>query len=150
LQPQLSPPLKATIEEIENEYFSDGQSVNSDATLSEIEVEPLDLLEINVPESKPKKGKPKGTKNKQHLPPKPSEKRLTRAKAKRARQFAQETYFTSHNSEESVLEYLMAFHAGTKVRKDPETIEEALSRPDAKKWRLAILSEYKSLSRRKI
>jgi hypothetical protein len=149
LQLQLSPPLKATIEEIEDEYFSDGQSINNNTTLSKIEVEPLDLPEINVPESKPKKGRPKGTKNKQHFPPKPSEKRLTRAKAKRARQFAQETYFISHNSEESVLEYLMVFHAGIEVKKDPKIIEKALSGLDAKKWRLAILSEYKSLSRQK-
>jgi hypothetical protein len=133
LQPQLSPPLKATIEEIKDKYFSDGQSVNNDAILSEIEVEPLDLPEINIPESKPKKDRPKGTKNKQYLPPKPSEKRLTRAKAKRARQFAQETYFTSYNSEELVLEYLIAFHTGTEIRKDPETIEETLSGLDAKK-----------------
>jgi hypothetical protein len=133
LQPQLSPPLKATIEEIKDKYFSDGQSINNNVTLSEIEVEPLDLLEVNVPESKPKKSKPKNTKNKQYLPPKPSKKRLTRAEAKQARQFVQETYFTSHNSEESVLEYLMAFHIGTEVRKDPETIKEVLLGPDAKK-----------------
>jgi hypothetical protein len=85
LQPQLSLPLKTTIEEIKNKYFSDNQSINNNAILSEIEVEPLDLPEINIPESKPKKGRPKGTKNKQHLPPKPNKKRLTRAKAKRAR-----------------------------------------------------------------
>jgi hypothetical protein len=53
--------------------------------LSEIKVELLDLLEVNILESKPKKGRPKGTKNKQYLPPKPSKKRLTRAEAKRAR-----------------------------------------------------------------
>jgi hypothetical protein len=63
-QPQLLPLLKATIEEIENEYFSDGQSVNSNAILNKIKVEPLDLLEINILESKPKKNKPKNTKNK--------------------------------------------------------------------------------------
>jgi hypothetical protein len=88
LQPQLLPLLKATIEEIKNKYFSDGQNVNNNATLSEIEVEPLDLPEVNIPESKPKRDRPKGTKNKQYLPPKPSKKRLTRAKAKQARQFA--------------------------------------------------------------
>jgi hypothetical protein len=132
LQPQLLPLLKATIEKIEDKYFSDGQSINNNAILSEIEVEPLDLPEVNVPESKPKKGRPKGTKNKQHLPPKPSE-RLTRAKAKRARQFAQETYFTSHNSEELVLEYLIAFHISTEIRKDPKIIEKVLLGPDAKK-----------------
>jgi hypothetical protein len=64
LQPQLLLPLKATIEEIENEYFSDGQSINSNVILSEIEIEPLDLLEVNVFELKPKRGRPKGTKNK--------------------------------------------------------------------------------------
>jgi hypothetical protein len=85
LQPQLLLPLKATVEEIEDKYFSDSQSVNNNAILSEIEVEPLDLPEVNVPESKPKKNKPKSTKNKQYLPPKPNKKRLTRAKAKRAR-----------------------------------------------------------------
>jgi hypothetical protein len=79
--------LKVTIEKIKNEYFSDGQSINSNITLSEIEVEPLDLPEINIPESKPKKGRPKGTKNKQYLPPKPSKKKLTRAKTKQTRQF---------------------------------------------------------------
>jgi hypothetical protein len=125
--------LKATIEKIENEYFSDSQSVNNNATLSKIEVELLDLLEVNVPKSKPKKDRPKGTKNKQYFPPKPNKKRLTRAKAKRARQFVQETYFTSHNSKELVLEYLIAFHANTKVKKDPEIIKEILSGPDAKK-----------------
>jgi hypothetical protein len=125
--------LKATIEEIENEYFSDGQSVNSNITLSKIKVEPLDLLEVNIPESKPKRDRPKGTKNKQYLPPKPSKKRLTRAKTKQARQFAQETYFTSHNSKELVLEYLITFYASTKIRKDPEIIEEILLGPDAKK-----------------
>jgi hypothetical protein len=133
LQPQLLLLLKATVEEIKDKYFSDSQSVNNNATLSEIEVELLDLLEINIPESKPKRGRPKGTKNKQYFPPKPSKKRLTRAKAKRAKQFAQETYFTSHNSEELVLEYLIVFYAGTEVRKDPETIKEILSRPNTKK-----------------
>jgi hypothetical protein len=85
LQPQLLPPLKAIIEEIKDEYFSDGQSVNSNVILSKIEVEPLDLLEINIPESKPKRGRPKSTKNKQYLPLKPSKKKLTRAKTKRAK-----------------------------------------------------------------
>jgi hypothetical protein len=85
LQPQLLLLLKATIEEIKNKYFSDGQNVNNNITLNKIEVELLDLPEINILESKPKKSKPKGTKNKQYLPPKPSKKRLIRAKAKRAR-----------------------------------------------------------------
>jgi hypothetical protein len=133
LQPQLLPPLKATIEKIKDKYFSDGQSINSNAILSKIEVEPLDLPEVNIPESKPKKSRPKGTKNKQYLPPKPNKKRLTRAKAKQTRQFAQETYFISHNSEELVLEYLIAFHIGTKVKKDPEIIEKVLLGLDAKK-----------------
>jgi hypothetical protein len=87
LQPQPSLLLKTTVEKIKNEYFSDNQSINSDATLSMIEVEPLDLPEINIPESKSKKGRPKNTKNKQYLPPKPNKKRLTRAEVKRARQF---------------------------------------------------------------
>jgi hypothetical protein len=56
--------LKAIIEEIKDNYFSDGQNINSDITLSVIEVEPLDLPEVSVPESKPKRGRPKGTKNK--------------------------------------------------------------------------------------
>jgi hypothetical protein len=85
LQPQLSLPLKATVEEIKDEYFSDGQNINSNAILNKIKVELLDLPEVNIPESKPKKGRPKGTKNKQYFPPKPSKKRLTRAKAKQAR-----------------------------------------------------------------
>jgi hypothetical protein len=85
LQPQLLLLLKATIEEIKDKYFSDGQNVNNNTTLNKIEVELLDLPEINILELKPKKGRPKGTKNKQYLPPKPSEKRLIRAKAKRAR-----------------------------------------------------------------
>jgi hypothetical protein len=80
--------LKAIIEEIEDKYFSDGQSVNNDTILSKIEVELLDLLEVNIPESKPKKSRPKGTKNKQYLPPKPSKKKLTRAEVKQAKQFA--------------------------------------------------------------
>jgi hypothetical protein len=88
LQSQLLPPLKVIIEEIKNKYFSDNQSVNSNIILNKIEIEPLDLLEINVPESKPKRGRPKGTKNKQYFPPKLNKKKLTRAKAKRARQFA--------------------------------------------------------------
>jgi hypothetical protein len=85
LQPQLSPPLKAIVEEIKNEYFSNSQSVNSNIILSEIEVEPLDLLEVNILESKPKKGRPKGTKNKQYFLPKLNKKRLTRTKAKQTR-----------------------------------------------------------------
>jgi hypothetical protein len=125
--------LKATIKEIKNKYFSDGQSINSNIILNKIKIELLDLPEVNIPESKPKKNRPKGTKNKQYLPPKPSKKKLTRAKAKRARQFAQETYFTSYNSEELVLEYLIAFYISTKVRKDPKTIEEILLGLDAKK-----------------
>jgi hypothetical protein len=32
-----------------------------------------------------------------------------------------------------VLEYLIAFHAGIKIRKDPKTIKEVLLRLDAKK-----------------
>jgi hypothetical protein len=64
LQPQPLPPLKTTIEKIKNKYFSNGQSINNNITLSEIKVELLDLLEINIPESKPKKNRPKGTKNK--------------------------------------------------------------------------------------
>jgi hypothetical protein len=64
LQPQLLLLLKATIEEIKNKYFSDGQSINNNITLSKIEVELLDLLEVNIPESKPKKNRPKDTKNK--------------------------------------------------------------------------------------
>jgi hypothetical protein len=79
--------LKATIEEIKDKYFSDSQNINSNTILSKIKVELLDLLEINIPKSKPKKNKPKNTKNKQYLPLKPSKKRLTRAKAKQTRQF---------------------------------------------------------------
>jgi hypothetical protein len=79
--------LKTTIEEIENKYFSNSQSINNNITLNKIKVELLDLLEINVPESKPKKDRPKSTKNKQYLPLKPSKKRLTRAKVKQAKQF---------------------------------------------------------------
>jgi hypothetical protein len=82
LQPLL--PLKIIIKKIKNKYFSDGQSINNIIILSKIEVEPLDLPEINIPESKPKRDRPKGTKNKQYLPPKPN-KRLTRAKAKQTR-----------------------------------------------------------------
>jgi hypothetical protein len=74
LQPQLLPPLKTTVEEIKNKYFSDDQNINNNITLSKIEVELLDLLEINIPESKPKKNKPKNTKNKQYLLPKPNKK----------------------------------------------------------------------------
>jgi hypothetical protein len=88
LQPQLLLPLKIIVEEIEDEYFSDSQSINNNVTLSEIEVEPLDLPEINIFESKPKRGRPKDTKNKQYLPPKPSKKKLTRAEVKQAKQFA--------------------------------------------------------------
>jgi hypothetical protein len=40
------------------------RSINSNIALSMIEVEPPDLPEMNVPESKPKIGRPKGTKNK--------------------------------------------------------------------------------------
>jgi hypothetical protein len=87
LQPQLSPLLKATIEEIKDKYFSDSQSINNNTTLNKIKVELLDLLEVNIFKSKPKKGRPKGTKNKQYFPPKPSKKRLTRAKAKQTKQF---------------------------------------------------------------
>jgi hypothetical protein len=133
LQPQLLPLLKITIEKIKNKYFSDGQSINSNIILNKIEVEPLDLLEINIPKSKPKKSRPKGTKNKQYLPPKPSKKRLTRTKAKQTRQFVQETYFISYNSKELVLEYLIAFYISTKIKKDPKTIKEVLLRLDTKK-----------------
>jgi hypothetical protein len=82
LQPQPSPLLKATVEEIKNKYFSDGQSINNNTTLNKIKIKLLDLLEINIPESKPKKNRPK---NKQYLPPKPNKKRLTRAKAKQVK-----------------------------------------------------------------
>jgi hypothetical protein len=64
LQPQPLLLLKATIEEIKDKYFLDSQSINSNIILSKIEVEPLDLLEVNIPESKPKKDRPKSTKNK--------------------------------------------------------------------------------------
>jgi hypothetical protein len=82
LQPQLLLLLKITIEKIKNKYFSDSQSINNNITLSKIKVELLGLLEINIPELKPKRDRPKNTKNKQYLPPKPSKKRLTRAKIK--------------------------------------------------------------------
>jgi hypothetical protein len=85
LQPQLLLLLKAIIKKIKNKYFSDGQSINNNITLNKIEVELLDLLEINIPESKPKKGRPKGTKNKQYFPPKPNKKKLTKTKTKQAR-----------------------------------------------------------------
>jgi hypothetical protein len=133
LQPQLLLPLKTIVKEIKNKYFSDGQSINSNITLSKIEVELLDLLEVNIPESKPKKNKPKGTKNKQYLPPKPNKKKLTRAKAKQTKQFVQETYFISYNSKELVLEYLIIFYISTKIRKDPEIIKKILLGLDAKK-----------------
>jgi hypothetical protein len=84
LQPQLLLLLKATIKEIEDKYFSDSQNINNNIILSKIKIELLDLLEINIPELKPKKNRPKGTKNKQYLLLKPS-KRLIRAKAKQAR-----------------------------------------------------------------
>jgi hypothetical protein len=64
LQPQLLLLLKATIEKIKDEYFLDGQNINNNIILSKIEVELLDLLEINIPELKPKRGRPKGIKNK--------------------------------------------------------------------------------------
>jgi hypothetical protein len=85
LQPQLLLLLKVLIKEIKNKYFSDSQNINNNIILSKIEVEPLDLPEINIPESKPKRNRPKSTKNKQYFPPKPSKKKLTRTKAKRAR-----------------------------------------------------------------
>jgi hypothetical protein len=85
LQPQLLLLLKATIEKIKNKYFSDNQSINNNIILNKIEVELLDLLEVNIPKSKPKKDRPKNTKNKQYLLPKPNKKRLTKAKAKQAR-----------------------------------------------------------------
>jgi hypothetical protein len=132
LQPQPLLPLKIIIKEIKDKYFSDNQSINNNITLSKIEVELLDLLEINIHESKPKKNRPKNTKNKQYLPPKPN-KRLTRAKIKRARQFAQETYFTSYNSKELVLEYLIVFYINTKIKKDPKTIKEILLGLNTKK-----------------
>jgi hypothetical protein len=64
LQPQLLLLLKITIEKIKNKYFSDSQSINNNIILSEIKVELLDLLEVNIPKSKPKKNRPKDTKNK--------------------------------------------------------------------------------------
>ena len=64
MQPQPLLLLKITIEEIKNKYFSDGQSINNNTTLSKIEVELLDLLEINILKSKPKKNRRKSTKNK--------------------------------------------------------------------------------------
>jgi hypothetical protein len=64
LQSQLLLLLKVTIEEIEDKYFSNGQSINNNITLNKIKIEPLDLPEINILESKPKKNKPKSTKNK--------------------------------------------------------------------------------------
>jgi hypothetical protein len=85
LQPQPLPPLKVTIEKIEDKYFSNGQSINSNIILNKIKIELLDLLEINIPKSKPKKSRPKSTKNKQYLLLKPNKKRLTRAKTKQAR-----------------------------------------------------------------
>jgi hypothetical protein len=85
LQPQLLLLLKATIKEIKNKYFSDNQSINNNITLSKIKVELLDLLEINILKSKPKRNRLKGTKNKQYLPPKPNKKKLTRAKVKQAK-----------------------------------------------------------------
>jgi hypothetical protein len=85
LQPQLLLLLKVIIEEIKNKYFLDSQSINNNIILNKIEIELLDLLEINIPELKPKKDRPKSIKNKQYLPPKPNKKRLTRAKTKRAR-----------------------------------------------------------------
>jgi hypothetical protein len=133
LQPQPLPPLKVTIEKIEDKYFSNGQSINSNIILNKIKIELLDLLEINIPKSKPKKSRPKSTKNKQYLLLKPNKKRLTRAKTKQARQFVQETYFTSYNSEELVLEYLIIFHISTEIKKDPETIKKVLLGPDTKK-----------------
>ena len=133
MQPQLLLLLKITIEKIKDKYFSDGQSINNNVILSKIEVEPLDLLEVNIPESKPKKGRPKNTKNKQYLPLKPNKKRSTKTKAKQTRQFAQETYFISYNSKELILEYLIVFYTGTKIRKDPEIIEEILLGLDTKK-----------------
>jgi hypothetical protein len=62
LQPQPLLLLKATVEEIKNKYFLDSQNINSNIILNKIEVEPLDLLEVNIPESKPKKGRLKSTK----------------------------------------------------------------------------------------
>jgi hypothetical protein len=56
--------LKVTIEEIKDKYFSDNQSINSNIILNKIKIELLDLLEVNIPESKPKRNRPKGTKNK--------------------------------------------------------------------------------------
>ena len=64
MQPQPLLLLKVIIKEIKNEYFSDNQNINNNITLSKIEVELLDLLEINIPESKLKRGRLKGTKNK--------------------------------------------------------------------------------------
>jgi hypothetical protein len=78
--------LKITIKKIKNKYFSDSQNINNNNNiLSKIKIELLDLLEINIPKSKPKKNKPKNTKNKQYLPPKPNKKKLTRAKTKQTR-----------------------------------------------------------------
>jgi hypothetical protein len=56
--------LKVIIKKIKNKYFSDNQNINNNIILSKIKVELLDLLEINIPKSKPKKNKPKNTKNK--------------------------------------------------------------------------------------
>jgi hypothetical protein len=133
LQPQPLLLLKATIEKIKDKYFSDGQNINNNITLNKIEVELLDLLEVNIPKSKPKRNRPKSTKNKQYLPPKPNKKRLTRAKAKQTKQFVQETYFISHNSKELILEYLIVFYTSTEIRKNPKIIKEILLGLDTKK-----------------
>jgi hypothetical protein len=74
LQSQLLLLLKTIIKEIKNKYFLDGQNINNNIILSKIKIELLDLLEINIPELKPKKNKPKNIKNKQYLPLKPSKK----------------------------------------------------------------------------
>jgi hypothetical protein len=64
LQSQLLLLLKVIVKEIENKYFSDSQNINNNITLSKIEVELLDLLEVNILELKPKRNRPKSTKNK--------------------------------------------------------------------------------------
>ncbi|KAK6586176.1 hypothetical protein PZA11_001233 [Diplocarpon coronariae] len=99
-----------------------------------------DLGEANEAElpTPRKRGRPPGSKNKAH--PQPSEKRATRS--------THALGFKADNSNDKEA-YLGAFHMAlldSPYPNDPKTVEQALSRADADKWRSAINSEYNSLA----
>jgi hypothetical protein len=100
-----------------------------------------------------KRGRPLGSKNKQPvvLPAdeRPNTRARTRASGQEQRDLAAFSVDAELMNNKNWFHYALHSAPDESIYSDPKTLEEAMSRKDASKWRAAVISEYRSLARKK-